>query len=101
MSSLYIPNRDVTEEPDWDTFRGNNNRWIQGCRKGGGFVSFDAIVGQPLTASLWKTLMFTFGVQRLKVLAWDDWQTTEPALGISCTIYLDRNENVKDIHLFL
>ncbi len=101
MTSLYLPPYIPTKEPEWDRFYGCNGYWIQTPDKMCGGISFASHIGKPLSKELWYDLMFRLQVQKLRVLRKCDADTTEMPFQLTAKVYLDENEHVRDVLVYL
>ncbi len=91
MAAMYNP-------PDWDRFRGNNHEYLDAPQmKYGGGISFTGHIGKPLSVSLWDDLIYRLQVRSMRIYGPDSCQWCDAPRCIAY-IYLDKNDNVRDIY---
>jgi hypothetical protein len=117
MSTIWLPkNYDKTEreaklkdhlalvkeieeaEPNWEPYMGCNHNWVdnKGIKFGGG-IRLGYHQGKPLSKALWMDLVHRLCVHSLWIIRHNE---GEWCLGRSCaaSVYLDENNNVRDIY---
>lgn len=84
--------------PDWGRFMGCQHERLEESpiRKGGG-IQFTWHLGKPLSRGLWHDIVFRLQPRSLWIIRPGE---GEWCLGVSkhITIYLDENDNVRDIY---
>jgi len=90
----------LLSQADWQPFFGNNTNDIPfPTIVAGGSVSFKKHIGKPLSQALWEDLIHRFCINGLCIYGPSDYEWTIGWPDGHCTIYLDENKNVDDIHL--
>jgi hypothetical protein len=86
---------------DWDKVRGNNHHNLSnhGHHWGGGF-RYSVHIGKPLSDKLWFDLIYRMNVDSMCVYKPDDGQWCMGWGKGHCTIHIDENDVVRDIHLY-
>jgi hypothetical protein len=98
MQTLWLPPVERTDEPDWDSFMGDNRRDIETpTRRFGGAVSFASHLGKPLSRELWQDLMFRLQVRQLCVIRPNDEVKTVAPLVRAAFVQVDEQMNVTDV----
>lgn len=89
--------------PCWNKFIGNNTHRVdmRNVHSHRGGVSFAKHFGNPLTYELWEDLAYRLGVVSLRVYKkrWEEW--TDSPISRCAKIYLDEDDLVTDIKLYL
>ncbi len=85
-------------KPDWGRFLGCQHERFERCpmKKGGG-IQFGRHFGKPLSDRLWEDIVFRLQPHSMWIIRNNE---AEWCLGVSnhVTIYLDENDNVRDIY---